>query len=80
MYKEDELNIGQGGDTGLCPFDCDCCNELRNTKNANPQAFNLPNFPWNEVSYVGMWRSVGGMSRFPIGILNENGNASEIFY
>ena len=25
MYNEDELKIGQGGDTPLCPFDCDCC-------------------------------------------------------
>lgn len=25
MYNEDELKIGQGGDTLLCPFDCDCC-------------------------------------------------------
>ncbi|QRV72447.1 hypothetical protein RhiJN_00461 [Ceratobasidium sp. AG-Ba] len=26
IYKEDELNIGlDGGDTPLCPFDCDCC-------------------------------------------------------
>ncbi|KAF8642382.1 hypothetical protein AX16_009650 [Volvariella volvacea WC 439] len=26
IYKEDELGISmQGGDTPLCPFDCDCC-------------------------------------------------------
>jgi hypothetical protein len=25
MYNEDELKIGQGRDTSLCPFDCDCC-------------------------------------------------------
>ncbi|KAG9042496.1 hypothetical protein FS837_010771 [Tulasnella sp. UAMH 9824] len=26
IYKEDELGItGKGGDTPLCPFDCDCC-------------------------------------------------------
>ncbi|KAG8701621.1 hypothetical protein FRC08_003990 [Ceratobasidium sp. 394] len=26
IYKEDELGIGtEGGDTPLCPFDCDCC-------------------------------------------------------
>jgi len=25
IYKDHELNIGQGGDTPLCPFDCDCC-------------------------------------------------------
>ncbi|KAI0793399.1 hypothetical protein C8Q75DRAFT_750060 [Abortiporus biennis] len=26
IYKEDELGItGQGGDTPLCPFDCQCC-------------------------------------------------------
>lgn len=26
IYKEDELGIhDKGGDTPLCPFDCDCC-------------------------------------------------------
>jgi len=26
IYKEDELGIaGAGGNTPLCPFDCDCC-------------------------------------------------------
>jgi len=26
VYKEDELGIGdEGGDTPMCPFDCDCC-------------------------------------------------------
>ncbi|KAF8740551.1 hypothetical protein AX14_008164 [Amanita brunnescens Koide BX004] len=26
IYKEDELGIREdGGDTPLCPFDCDCC-------------------------------------------------------
>jgi hypothetical protein len=26
VYKEDELGIGdEGGDTPLCPFDCECC-------------------------------------------------------
>ncbi|KAI0693112.1 hypothetical protein BC835DRAFT_1276470 [Cytidiella melzeri] len=26
IYKEDELGISaQGGDTALCPFDCQCC-------------------------------------------------------
>eukprot|EP00002_Diphylleia_rotans_P002502 TRINITY_DN11576_c0_g1_i1.p1 TRINITY_DN11576_c0_g1~~TRINITY_DN11576_c0_g1_i1.p1 ORF type:complete len:188 (+),score=44.95 TRINITY_DN11576_c0_g1_i1:60-623(+) len=25
VYTEDELKIGRGGDTDLCPFDCDCC-------------------------------------------------------
>lgn len=25
IYKEDELNLGIGGDTGECPFDCKCC-------------------------------------------------------
>ncbi|KAJ7597178.1 hypothetical protein C8J56DRAFT_919417 [Mycena floridula] len=26
IYKEDELGIGDtGGDTPLCPFDCECC-------------------------------------------------------
>jgi len=28
LYQEDELRIGQGGDTPLCPFDCDCCINL----------------------------------------------------
>ncbi|BGP33405.1 hypothetical protein JCM10296v2_005205 [Rhodotorula toruloides] len=25
IYSEAELKIGFGGDTPLCPFDCDCC-------------------------------------------------------
>ncbi|KAK0548089.1 hypothetical protein OC846_004608 [Tilletia horrida] len=25
IYTEAELKLGQGGDTPLCPFDCDCC-------------------------------------------------------
>ena len=25
IYTEEELGIGKGGDTDLCPFDCDCC-------------------------------------------------------
>jgi len=25
VYTEEELNIGKGKDTDLCPFDCDCC-------------------------------------------------------
>jgi hypothetical protein len=25
IYTEEELNIGKGGGTPLCPFDCDCC-------------------------------------------------------
>lgn len=25
IYSESELKLGQGGDTPLCPFDCDCC-------------------------------------------------------
>jgi hypothetical protein len=25
VYTPAELNIGKGGDTELCPFDCDCC-------------------------------------------------------
>lgn len=26
IYTEEELRIsGEGGDTPLCPFDCDCC-------------------------------------------------------
>ena len=26
IYTEDELGFGKkGGDTDLCPFDCDCC-------------------------------------------------------
>lgn len=25
IYTMDELQLGKGGDTELCPFDCDCC-------------------------------------------------------
>lgn len=25
IYTEKELGLGKGGDTELCPFDCDCC-------------------------------------------------------
>ena len=25
IYTEEELKIGQGGDTADCPFDCNCC-------------------------------------------------------
>jgi hypothetical protein len=26
IYTEEELRLGgKGGDTDLCPFDCDCC-------------------------------------------------------
>ncbi|EDO05886.1 uncharacterized protein BBOV_IV002890 [Babesia bovis T2Bo] len=25
VYTIEELNIGKGGNTSLCPFDCDCC-------------------------------------------------------
>lgn len=25
IYTMEELGIGKGGDTELCPFDCDCC-------------------------------------------------------
>ncbi len=25
IYTPEELNIGKGGDTDLCPFDCSCC-------------------------------------------------------
>lgn len=25
IYTEEELNIGKGGMTDKCPFDCDCC-------------------------------------------------------
>jgi len=25
VYSAEELCIGKGGDTPLCPFDCDCC-------------------------------------------------------
>ncbi|KAI0815153.1 hypothetical protein BC629DRAFT_1588829 [Irpex lacteus] len=29
IFKEDELGIsGEGGDTPLCPFDCQCCKSL----------------------------------------------------
>jgi hypothetical protein len=25
IYTLEELNVGKGGDTPLCPFDCNCC-------------------------------------------------------
>ena len=25
VYSPDELNMGRGGETGDCPFDCNCC-------------------------------------------------------
>jgi hypothetical protein len=25
IYTEKDLKLGQGKDTDLCPFDCDCC-------------------------------------------------------
>ena len=25
VYSLDELGVGKGGDTDLCPFDCECC-------------------------------------------------------
>jgi hypothetical protein len=25
VYTPEELNIGKGGDTPDCPFDCNCC-------------------------------------------------------
>jgi hypothetical protein len=25
IYTEEELNIGNGGNTNKCPIDCDCC-------------------------------------------------------
>ena len=25
IYTPEELQIGKGGDTDMCPFDCDCC-------------------------------------------------------
>lgn len=25
IYTSEELKLGQGGGTDLCPFDCDCC-------------------------------------------------------
>jgi hypothetical protein len=25
IYSEEELNIGKGGNTKLCPIDCSCC-------------------------------------------------------
>lgn len=25
IYTEEQLNIGKGGLTDKCPFDCDCC-------------------------------------------------------
>ncbi|EPY52166.1 hypothetical protein SPOG_04823 [Schizosaccharomyces cryophilus OY26] len=28
VYDEDELKMGKGGTTPLCPFDCECCKEI----------------------------------------------------
>ena len=25
VFTEEELKVGQGGNTDLCPFDCQCC-------------------------------------------------------
>jgi hypothetical protein len=25
IYSEEDLNIGKGGNTPLCPIDCKCC-------------------------------------------------------
>jgi hypothetical protein len=25
VFTEDELKVGQGGNTPQCPFDCECC-------------------------------------------------------
>ncbi len=25
VYSLEELGVGKGGDTDLCPFDCECC-------------------------------------------------------
>ena len=25
VYSTEELNVGQGGNTAACPFDCECC-------------------------------------------------------
>jgi hypothetical protein len=25
IYSEEDLNIGKGGNSNLCPFDCKCC-------------------------------------------------------
>ena len=25
IYSEEELNLGKGGETADCPFDCQCC-------------------------------------------------------
>jgi hypothetical protein len=25
IYSSESLNIGKGGGTALCPFDCECC-------------------------------------------------------
>ena len=25
VYTPEELNVGAGGETDKCPFDCDCC-------------------------------------------------------
>ncbi|KAF7310738.1 hypothetical protein HMN09_00616800 [Mycena chlorophos] len=48
IYKEDELGINdEGGDTPLCPFDCDCCTSQarRLDPRSLPQVFDLVNEP-----------------------------------
>ncbi|KAH8108826.1 DUF1764-domain-containing protein [Phellopilus nigrolimitatus] len=37
VFKEDELGIGdEGGDTPLCPFDCDCCTSFFRSSSCPP--------------------------------------------
>jgi hypothetical protein len=61
MYDEDELKIGQGGDTPLCPFDCECCMNS-SIERSNVQAFNF------KGECMGMWRSV----RVAIDVVRKN--------
>ncbi|KAG8746835.1 hypothetical protein FRC10_003357 [Ceratobasidium sp. 414] len=45
IYKEDELGIGtEGGDTPLCPFDCDCCELLNKFVCALVVPYLIPKF------------------------------------
>lgn len=53
MYDEEELKMGQGGDTPLCPFDCDCCKKISPAKNADSRFL----VPARNAGERRMWRS-----------------------
>lgn len=44
IFTAEELKLGQGGDTPLCPFDCDCCkcDRLVNVRDGTIQLTFLP--------------------------------------